>query len=79
MRRREARRDATYADALAVRVLLETTKATHTKAGMGAGVGAGEMTWTTDLGEEAEARRARLFRTQYRAVESEVVGLAVQW
>jgi len=35
--------------------------------------------WGTLLDEEAEARRRQLFRTQYRAVESEVVGLAVKW
>ncbi|KAH9948998.1 iron hydrogenase [Amylocystis lapponica] len=35
--------------------------------------------WSTQLDDEAEARRRRFFRTQYRAVESEVVGLAVKW
>ena len=39
----------------------------------------GAAGWATVLDAEAEARRARLFRTQYRAVESEVVGLAVKW
>jgi len=41
--------------------------------------------WSTSTGlvevedETAEARRRGLFRTQYRAVESEVVGLGVKW
>jgi hypothetical protein len=35
--------------------------------------------WQACMDEEAEARRRRLFRTEYRAVESEVVGLAVKW
>jgi hypothetical protein len=33
----------------------------------------------TRMGESAEARRRGFFRTQYRAVESEVVGLGVKW
>lgn len=32
-----------------------------------------------DLEEEKELCRKKLFRTQYRAVESEVIGLAVKW
>ncbi|OSD01245.1 iron hydrogenase [Trametes coccinea BRFM310] len=58
-----------YADTLAVRVLSEVT-------------GAQEGTvrqWTESLDGEAEEKRRALFRTQYRAVESEVVGLAVKW
>ncbi|KAH8107940.1 iron hydrogenase [Cristinia sonorae] len=35
--------------------------------------------WTSTMDDDAEARRRTLFRTQYRAVESEVVGLAVKW
>ena len=35
-----------------------------------------EGTW---VDETAEVRRRRLFRTQYRVVESEVVGLGVKW
>ncbi|KAG1802716.1 iron hydrogenase [Suillus plorans] len=35
--------------------------------------------WGSIMDEEAETRRRELFRTQYRAVESEVVGLAVKW
>ena len=58
------------ADALAARVLVEATEAR---------VKVGAAGWATALDAEAEARRARLFRTQYRAVESEVVGLAVKW
>jgi len=37
----------------------------------------GRSMTTTD--ENAEARRRGFFRTQYRAVESEVVGLGVKW
>ncbi|KAG1737639.1 iron hydrogenase [Suillus lakei] len=36
-------------------------------------------TWASIMDEEAERQRCELFRTQYRAVESEVVGLAVKW
>ncbi|KAG0706111.1 iron hydrogenase [Suillus ampliporus] len=36
-------------------------------------------TWASIMDEEAEKQRRELFRTQYRAVESEVVGLAVKW
>lgn len=35
--------------------------------------------WGHKMDEESEARRRQLFRTEYRAVESEVVGLAVKW
>lgn len=59
------------ADRFAGRVLVETTKPGET-------VQEG-VKWTTKLDEVAEARRQQLFRTQYRAVESEVVGLAVKW
>ncbi|OSX66411.1 hypothetical protein POSPLADRAFT_1131939 [Postia placenta MAD-698-R-SB12] len=38
-----------------------------------------EMRWNATMDAEAEERRRRLFRTQYKAVESEVVGLAVKW
>ena len=38
-----------------------------------------EVDWSTRMGAEAEERRRRLFRTEYRAVESEVIGLAVKW
>ena len=59
-----------YADELAGRVLREITKAQ---------VREGEGGWMTELDGKAEERRQRFFRTQYRAVESEVVGLAVKW
>ncbi|OAX42262.1 iron hydrogenase [Rhizopogon vinicolor AM-OR11-026] len=36
-------------------------------------------TWVSVMDEEAERRRHEHFRTQYRAVESEVIGLAVKW
>jgi len=35
--------------------------------------------WYSIMDEEAERRRTELFRTQYHAVESEVIGLAVKW
>ncbi|KAH9858613.1 iron hydrogenase [Lenzites betulinus] len=54
-----------FADALAARVLVEMTGASSVAVG--------------ELGDTSEARRRQLFRTQYRAVESEVVGLAVKW
>jgi len=38
-----------------------------------------DIFWTARTDEAAEARRRAYFRTQYRAVESEVVGLGVKW
>ncbi|KAG8747168.1 Cytosolic Fe-S cluster assembly factor nar1 [Ceratobasidium sp. 414] len=35
--------------------------------------------WSDEMDEQAESSRRALFRTSFRAVESEVVGLAVQW
>lgn len=35
--------------------------------------------WDADMDSGAEERRRELFRTNYRAVESEVIGLAVKW
>ena len=35
--------------------------------------------WSESMDEKAEARRRALFRTEYRAVESEVDGLFVKW
>jgi hypothetical protein len=35
--------------------------------------------WTDTMDAEAEKRRHALFRTGYRAVESEVLGIAVKW
>ncbi|KAJ2997700.1 hypothetical protein NUW54_g7102 [Trametes sanguinea] len=58
-----------YADRLAVKVLSEVTGAQGNKVGQ----------WMESLDGEAEEKRRTLFRTQYRAVESEVVGLAVKW
>ncbi|KAI8969567.1 iron hydrogenase [Trametes punicea] len=60
-----------YADELAGRVLLEIAGAARRAEG--------RVRWMDDLDEKAEERRRALFRTQYRAVESEVVGLAVKW
>ncbi|KAH7923406.1 iron hydrogenase [Leucogyrophana mollusca] len=40
---------------------------------------AGQSDWASAMDQGAESRRRDLFRTQYRAVESEVVGLAVKW
>ncbi|KAI0081211.1 iron hydrogenase [Panus rudis PR-1116 ss-1] len=58
------------ADHLALRVLRETCMPAKA-ASLG--------DWTGSMDEKAEERRRMLFRTQYRAVESEVVGLAVKW
>lgn len=40
---------------------------------------AGRMRWDAEMDAGAESRRRELFRTNYRAVESEVIGLAVKW
>ncbi|KAA1472902.1 iron hydrogenase [Dentipellis sp. KUC8613] len=64
----EARRRE--ADALAGKVLTDLCE--------GAG-GSGDGSWGRVMDSDAEEKRRRLFRTQYRAVESEVVGLAVKW
>jgi len=37
------------------------------------------FSWAESMDENAEARRRALFRTEYRAVESEVDGLFVKW
>ncbi|KAI0645503.1 iron hydrogenase [Trametes meyenii] len=63
-----------YADELAGRVLVEMTGAASTGA-----AAEGKGGWMSTLDGPAEERRQQLFRTQYRAVESEVVGLAVKW
>lgn len=39
----------------------------------------GSALWTQELDSEAELRRSEFFRTSYRKVETEVVGLAVKW
>ena len=59
------------ADRLAVKVLLDLCRPNALKSA--------DAHWNSELGNEAESRRRDLFRTQYRAVESEVVGLAVKW
>jgi hypothetical protein len=38
-----------------------------------------ERMWMRSMDSNAEARRREIFRTKYRKVESEVVGLAVKW
>ena len=37
------------------------------------------LSWSESMDEGAEARRRKLFRTEYRAVESEIDGLLVKW
>jgi len=37
------------------------------------------LSWSESMDERAETRRRALFRTEYRAVESEVDGLLVRW
>ena len=37
------------------------------------------LSWSTSMDEKAETQRRTLFRTEYRAVESEVDGLLVKW
>ncbi|KAH8119419.1 iron hydrogenase [Phellopilus nigrolimitatus] len=57
------------ADALALRVLSDLCQP---RGGVPAG-------WAGAMDDAAETRRRALFRTEYRAVESEVVGIQVQW
>ncbi|KAI0256089.1 iron hydrogenase [Lactifluus subvellereus] len=67
-----------WVEALVVRVLRELLPLCALQARDEAGSGAGlEMSVAMD--DTAEARRRGFFRTQYRAVESEVVGLGVKW
>ncbi|KAH9047884.1 iron hydrogenase [Lactarius hengduanensis] len=65
-------------EALVARVFLDLSTPTRPQqeqeVGTGAGSGPGPESRTLD-----EARRRGLFRTEYRAVESEVVGLGVKW
>ena len=56
-------------DAFAVKVLHEICQS---------GVVPG-LSWSESMDEKAEAQRRTLFRTEYRAVESEVDGLLVKW
>ncbi|KAI0063588.1 iron hydrogenase [Artomyces pyxidatus] len=58
----------TSLDEVAVRVLGELCKPR-----------AEAVRWDERMDDEAEERRRRFFRTQYRVVESEVVGLGVKW
>ena len=58
------------ADKLAVRILTETCQPNGDEK---------TASWVDNMDQAAESRRQKLFRTQYRAVESEVVGLAVKW
>ncbi|OCH85810.1 iron hydrogenase [Obba rivulosa] len=60
-----------WADRLAVEVLYEMCRPGESPPHDG--------TWDVQMDERAETTRRKLFRTQYRAVESEVVGLAVKW
>jgi len=57
-------------DSLAAQILVDLC---HPK------VPVGEAGWGAVMDDEAESLRRSLFRTQYKAVESEVVGLAVKW
>jgi len=65
-----AREDLRRADEQAVRVLVETCGPRDVGACGG---------WGVEMDRAAEERRCAMYRTQYRAVESEVVGLAVKW
>ncbi|KIK28032.1 hypothetical protein PISMIDRAFT_674378 [Pisolithus microcarpus 441] len=57
-------------DRLAVRVKVELCRPQDA---------ANHACWSSAMDAEAERRRQEFFRTQYRAVESEVVGMAVKW
>lgn len=61
----------TTADSLAGRILVDLCRPRETTTV--------DVAWGIVMDEEAESRRRSLFRTQYKAVESEVVGLAVKW
>jgi hypothetical protein len=57
-------------DGLAAKVLIDLCEPTEIK---------GDMRWAATMDDTAEAKRRALFQTEYRAVESEVIGLAVKW
>lgn len=57
------------ADKAAARILNETCHPKDTLA----------FSWADDIDPPAEKLRRKYFRTQYRAVEGEVIGLAVKW
>ncbi|KAG9098465.1 Cytosolic Fe-S cluster assembly factor nar1 [Ceratobasidium sp. UAMH 11750] len=61
--------DSTALDTLAARILRDVCQPKVS----------GCDKWGDEMDERAEASRRALFRTSFRAVESEVVGLAVQW
>ncbi|KAG9126074.1 Cytosolic Fe-S cluster assembly factor nar1 [Ceratobasidium sp. 392] len=63
-------RDFTALDTLAARILRELCTS---------GFVSGGDRWSSEMNEQAESLRRALFRTNFRAVESDVVGLAVQW
>lgn len=58
-----------YADHVALAVQMDMCRPGDT----------GRIRWDADMDTGAEQRRRELFRTDYRAVESEVIGLAVKW
>lgn len=58
-----------YADHVALRVQADMCRPED----------AARTRWDADMDTGAEQRRRELFRTNYRAVESEVIGLAVKW
>jgi hypothetical protein len=58
------------ADQLAALILIDVCRPTEREV---------DAAWNITMDTDAESRRQDLFRTQYRAVESEVIGLAVKW
>ena len=58
------------ADRVAARVLVELCEPKQINE---------DLDWSTVMDEDAETRRRNLFRTEYHAVESDVIGLAVKW
>jgi len=62
------------ADALAIQILDEVCQPAQSST-----EGEGPRGWASRMDEAAEKRRRTAFRTNYRAVESDVVGLAVKW
>lgn len=57
------------ADQLAWRILVDLSKPSEALGG----------SWTSVMDEEAEKNRRMMFRTQYKAVESDIGGLQVKW
>lgn len=58
-----------HADRVAVEVLVDMCRPEDVD----------QTRWDADMNAEAEERRRELFRTNYRAVESQITGLAVKW